>query len=63
MYLNFIFLDRRISTRGADKGVREEVKQTMRRQAARDGIDALDELLKRFILSEKKSIQHSLVVR
>jgi integrator complex subunit 10 len=43
--------------------VREEVKQTMRRQAARDGVDALDELLQRFILNEKKALQHSLIVR
>lgn len=55
--------DRRISTRGADKGAREEVKQTMRRQAARDGIDPLDELLQRFILNEKKALQHSLIMR
>ncbi|OXU21816.1 hypothetical protein TSAR_001848 [Trichomalopsis sarcophagae] len=58
-----ILQNRRISTRGADKGVREEVKQTMRRQAARDGVDALDELLQRFILNEKKALQHSLIVR
>lgn len=55
--------DRRISTRGADKGVREEVRLTMRRQAARDGVDPLDELLQRFILNEKKALQHSLILR
>ncbi|XP_011505851.1 PREDICTED: integrator complex subunit 10 [Ceratosolen solmsi marchali] len=58
-----ILQNRRISTRGTDKGAREEVKQTMRRQAARDGVDALDELLQRFILNEKKALQHSLIVR
>ncbi|XP_058800068.1 integrator complex subunit 10 [Phymastichus coffea] len=58
-----ILQNRRISTRGADKGVREEVRLTMRRQAARDGVDPLDELLQRFILNEKKALQHSLILR
>ncbi|XP_033228562.1 integrator complex subunit 10 [Belonocnema kinseyi] len=53
--------NRRIATRGADKGVREEVRQTMRRQAARDGVELLDELLQRFILHEKTAILHSLI--
>lgn len=55
--------DRRITTRGADKGVREEVKQAMRRQAARDGIDPLDELLQKFIITEKSAILHSLIIQ
>ncbi|XP_076626592.1 integrator complex subunit 10 isoform X2 [Colletes latitarsis] len=54
---------RRITTRGADKGVREEVKQAMRRQAARDGIDSLDELLQKFIINEKAVILHSLIIQ
>ncbi|XP_043469716.1 integrator complex subunit 10 [Leptopilina heterotoma] len=54
--------NRRIATRGADKGVREEVKQAMRRQAARDGVDQLDELLQRFIIHEKSAILHSLII-
>ncbi|XP_011344357.1 integrator complex subunit 10 isoform X2 [Ooceraea biroi] len=54
--------NRRITTRGADKGVREEVKQAMRRQAARDGIDPLDELLQKFIVNEKTAIMHSLII-
>ncbi|XP_053986860.1 integrator complex subunit 10 isoform X2 [Hylaeus anthracinus] len=54
---------RRITTRGADKGVREEVKQAMRRQAARDGIDPLDELLQKFIINEKAAILHSLIIQ
>lgn len=66
-YLLFILykniLDRRITTRGADKGVREEVKQAMRRQAARDGIDPLDELLQKFIINEKVAILHSLIIQ
>ncbi|XP_012214591.1 integrator complex subunit 10 isoform X2 [Linepithema humile] len=56
------FTDRRITTRGADKGVREEVKLTMRRQAARDGIDPLDELLQKFIVNEKTAILHGLII-
>lgn len=55
--------NRRITTRGADKGVREEVKLAMRRQAARDGIDPLDELLQRFIVNEKAAILHSLIIQ
>jgi len=51
----------RITTRGADKGVREEVKQAMRRQAARDGVDPIDELVQRFILNEKAALLHSLM--
>jgi len=57
-----ITLDRRITTRGADKGVREEMKVTMRRQAARDGIDPLDELLQKFIVNEKTAILHGLII-
>lgn len=51
-----------MSTRGADKGVREEIKQIMRRQAARDGIEPVDELLQRFIINEKTALLHSLVI-
>ncbi|XP_066594872.1 integrator complex subunit 10 isoform X2 [Prorops nasuta] len=57
-----ILQNRRITTRGADKGVREEVKQAMRRQAARDGVDPLDELLQKFIVNEKSDILHSLII-
>lgn len=58
-----VLQNRRITTRGADKGVREEVKQAMRRQAARDGIDPLDELLQKFIINEKAAILHSLIIQ
>lgn len=58
-----IILGRRITTRGADKGVREELKQAMRRQAARDGIEPLDELLQKFIISEQGAILHSLIIQ
>lgn len=57
-----IVLGRRITTRGADKGVREELKQAMRRQAARDGIEPLDELLQKFIINEQGAILHSLII-
>ncbi|KAK9306242.1 hypothetical protein QLX08_002978 [Tetragonisca angustula] len=58
-----VLQNRRITTRGADKGVREEVKQAMRRQAARDGIDPLEELLQKFIINEKAAILHSLIIQ
>lgn len=58
-----VLQSRRITTRGADKGVREEVKQAMRRQAARDGVDPLDELLQKFIINEKAAIMHSLMIQ
>ncbi|XP_014475271.1 PREDICTED: integrator complex subunit 10 [Dinoponera quadriceps] len=58
-----VLQNRRISTRGADKGVREEIKQIMRRQAARDGIDSLDELLQKFIVNEKNAILHTLIIQ
>lgn len=57
-----VLQNRRITTRGADKGVREEVKQAMRRLAARDGIDPLDELLQKFIVNEKTAILHTLII-
>ncbi|EFN90067.1 integrator complex subunit 10 [Harpegnathos saltator] len=58
-----VLQNRRITTRGTDKGVREEIKQIMRRQAARDGIDSLDELLQKFIVNEKNAILHTLIVQ
>lgn len=58
-----VLQNRRITTRGADKGVREEVKQAMRRQTARDGIDPLDELIQKFIINEKNAILHGLIIQ
>ncbi|KYN30461.1 Integrator complex subunit 10 [Trachymyrmex septentrionalis] len=55
-----IIQNRRVTTRGADKGVREEFKQAMRQQAARDGTVYLDELLEKFIINEQNVILHSL---
>ncbi|XP_015126933.1 integrator complex subunit 10 [Diachasma alloeum] len=54
---------RRITTRGADKGVREEVRQAMRRQAARQDVDPVNELIQRFIINEKAAILHSLMIK
>lgn len=54
---------RRITTRGADKGVREEVRQAMRRQAAREDVDPMNELIQRFIINEKAAILHSLMIK
>lgn len=56
-------LGRRITTRGADKGVKEEVRQAMRRQAARDGVDSVGELIQRFIINEKAALLHSLMMK
>lgn len=58
-----VLQNRRITTRGADKGVREEVKQAMRRQAARDGVDPINELIQRFIVNEKAALLHSLMIK
>lgn len=46
---------RRIGTRGADKGAKEEIKQAIRRQVARSN-ENLDELLIKFITQERSQI-------
>ncbi|XP_057658479.1 integrator complex subunit 10 [Diorhabda carinulata] len=51
---------RRIGTRGADKGVKEEIKQAIRRQISRSN-EKLDELLISFILNERTQILQSLM--
>ncbi|XP_072397868.1 integrator complex subunit 10 [Diabrotica undecimpunctata] len=51
---------RRIGTRGADKGVKEEIKQAIRRQISRSN-EKLDELLISFIMNERKQILQSLM--
>ncbi|CAH1174144.1 unnamed protein product [Phaedon cochleariae] len=51
---------RRIGTRGADKGVKEEIKQAIRRQIARSN-ERVDELLVNFILNERAQILQTLV--
>ncbi|KAL7304026.1 hypothetical protein TKK_0003495 [Trichogramma kaykai] len=55
--------NRRIGTRGADKGVRNEIKEIMRKQVARDELEPIDEVLKRFIINEKTTLQHMLKLR
>ncbi|KAK9874773.1 hypothetical protein WA026_005580 [Henosepilachna vigintioctopunctata] len=51
---------RRIGTRGADKGAKEEIKQAIRRQVARSN-EKLDELLVKFITHERNQILQILV--
>ncbi|KAG5882634.1 hypothetical protein JTB14_001824 [Gonioctena quinquepunctata] len=51
---------RRIGTRGADKGVKEEIKQAIRRQISRSN-ENLDELLIGFIMNERAQILQTLV--
>ncbi|KAJ8985663.1 hypothetical protein NQ317_015159 [Molorchus minor] len=51
---------RRIGTRGADKGVKEEIKQAIRRQIARSN-ERLDELIVNFIQNERAHILQALV--
>ncbi|XP_074111966.1 integrator complex subunit 10 [Cotesia typhae] len=58
-----VLQNRRITTRGADKGVREEIRQAMRRQAARDSVDSINELVQRFIVNEKVALLHSLMMK
>ncbi|CAH1104355.1 unnamed protein product [Psylliodes chrysocephalus] len=50
---------RRIGTRGADKGVKEEIKQAIRRQISRSN-EKLDDLLISFILNERAQILQTL---
>ncbi|XP_018566240.1 integrator complex subunit 10 [Anoplophora glabripennis] len=51
---------RRIGTRGSDKGVKEEIKQAIRRQIARNN-ERLDELLISFIQNERTILLQTLV--
>ncbi|XP_018329215.1 integrator complex subunit 10 isoform X2 [Agrilus planipennis] len=51
---------RRIGTRGADKGVKEEIKQTIKRQISRNN-DRLDQLLIKFITQQRGHIQQFLM--
>ncbi|CAH0553252.1 unnamed protein product [Brassicogethes aeneus] len=51
---------RRIGTRGADKGAKEEIKQCIKRQIARSN-ENLDELLENFITLERYHIKKCLV--
>lgn len=51
---------RRIGTRGADKGVKEEIKQCIKRQIARSN-ENLDILLENFITLERNHIKPCLL--
>ncbi|KAK7793853.1 hypothetical protein R5R35_014136 [Gryllus longicercus] len=51
---------RRISTRGVDKGVKEDFKQAMKRQAARSE-EPLDSLIIKFLGNERELLLHSLL--
>lgn len=51
---------RRIGTRGADKGAREEIRLAIRRQIARSN-EALDQLMVKFISQERGHILQSLM--
>ncbi|XP_074038385.1 integrator complex subunit 10 [Leptinotarsa decemlineata] len=51
---------RRIGTRGADKGVKEEIRQAIRRQISRSN-ENLEELLISFIMNERAQILQTLV--
>ncbi|XP_022904242.2 integrator complex subunit 10 [Onthophagus taurus] len=50
---------RRIGTRGADKGVKEEVRQSIKRQVGRCN-EALDQLICTFICNEREHLLQSL---
>lgn len=54
------FRQRRIGTRGADKGVKEEIKQAIKRQIARSN-EKIDELIINFIMNESQQILQTLV--
>ncbi|VEN62748.1 unnamed protein product [Callosobruchus maculatus] len=51
---------RRIGTRGADKGVKEEIKQAIRRQIARSN-ETVDDLIITFMTNERTQIIPSLL--
>ncbi|XP_044756158.1 integrator complex subunit 10 [Coccinella septempunctata] len=51
---------RRIGTRGADKGAKEEIKQAIRRQVARSN-EKLDDMLFKFLTHERSQILQALV--
>lgn len=58
-HCSLFFSQRRISTRGADKGVKEDFKLAMRRQVARSG-EPLDQLIIKFLTSERELLLQSL---
>lgn len=55
----FYYSQRRISTRGTDKGVKEDFKLAMKRQVARS-VEPLDNLIIKFLTSERDLLLQSL---
>lgn len=60
LFLFFFFSQRRIGTRGADKGAKEEIKQVIKRQVARSN-ENVNELLIRFLTHERGLILQTLM--
>ncbi|RZF44932.1 hypothetical protein LSTR_LSTR013122 [Laodelphax striatellus] len=56
---NQLLNQRRMSTRGVDKGAKEDFKMAMRRQTARIN-ENIENLLIQFIVNEKEAIRHCL---
>ena len=54
------FSQRRMSTRGVDKGVKEDIRTAIRRQVTRSN-EAVDNLIIKFLCRERELIYHSLV--
>lgn len=59
IFVSFIS-QRRIGTRGSDKGVKEEIKQAIRRQISRSN-EAMDELIIKFLTQERGHILQTLM--
>lgn len=57
---NFLSSQRRIGTRGADKGVKEEIRQALKRQIARSN-EPIDQLVLTFITQERGHILQTLM--
>jgi integrator complex subunit 10 len=56
--VNILYSQHRISTRGADKGVKEDFKLAMKRRVARS-IEPLDNLIIKFLTSERDLLLQS----
>lgn len=59
--LIFCFSQRRIGTRGSDKGVKEEIKLAIKRQISRSN-EPLDELSIKFLTQERGHILQTLII-
>lgn len=58
--MKYAFRQRRIGTRGSDKGVKEEIKQVIKRQISRSN-EPLDELTIKFLTQERGNILQTLI--